>query len=305
VVDAPSQLGNFAKVTAASLLKTEAGNKIFTHPKLQYASSRSATPVRGRSRSASPQRARSPTPLVPGLGFGVSESQRPDLGKDWLRHHTQGTFYEWDHSFEKSSTVKRSPVSTWASERSNRTLPEQWCRDLSIGATARVDGRKRPSSKAAASRINAYASRSQSPIAARSPSAGSLLDRSPSSQALLQPRGRVETSGPGNRSPSPQGPRKHGAVPKPIFLTESKSTEDWRTHWERQIGGSADFSVTHPNWGASSSNGISFGKSSRKAVEPSGGTSFSKSPRKAVESFPRKSGRSVSPKRTPSQKLHK
>jgi len=300
VVDMSSHLGNFAKFTASSLHKLEAGSKIYTHPLTAYASSRSPTPVRGRSRSVSPQRSRSASP-TPGLGFGVSESQRPDLSKDWLRHHTQSAFYNWEQSFEKSSTVTRSPTSGWAQEKTSRTLPEQWCRDFLLGAVARVDGRKRPSGKAAASRMNAYASRSQSPQA-RSPSAGSLLDRSPSFHTLLKPKGRVE------RSASPQGAGrspKPRAVPKPIFLGESRSMEDWRTHWERQIGGSADFSVAHPDWGASSSKGISFGKSSRKAVEPVGGTSFGKSRRKVVEPIPKRSGRSSSPQRSSSQKLQK
>lgn len=265
------ELGRYAEVTASAMIKFEAMANRHRYPK-SVQETRSPSPLRRRSNS--------PLPGASGVGWGfLTDKQRPNLSVDWLRGNNQKPFYDWAKSFEAASTFPRSPSSCWGREASLRSQPEQWIKDKKRCDGARVDGR-RPTLSPAVRRSASARSEAAEPSRSASPDrrshhtsvfSASVRDASPQHEASL-----------------------HRTVPKPIPLGKDRAEDQWRTHWQHQLGGSAGYTISHPDW--TKRGGRSFGKSKRIVIEPmpSGGTA-GLSARRSRSPSPQ-AGRSLSPR---------
>eukprot|EP00930_Biecheleria_cincta_P042923 TRINITY_DN29534_c0_g1_i1.p1 TRINITY_DN29534_c0_g1~~TRINITY_DN29534_c0_g1_i1.p1 ORF type:complete len:364 (+),score=9.53 TRINITY_DN29534_c0_g1_i1:30-1121(+) len=266
------ELGRYAEVTASAMMKFEAMLNRHRYPKSVH-ETRSPSPLRRRSNS--------PLPGAAGVGWGfLTERQRPNLSADWLRGNDQKPFYEWDKSFEAASNFPRSPSACWGREGSLRSQPEQWVRDKKRCDGARVDGRRPTLSPAvrrsASARSEAGPSRSASP------------DKRSHHPNMISASGRHVSSQHETSLPR--------TVPKPIPMGKDRAEDQWRTHWQHQLTGSAGYTVSHPDW--SKRGGRSFGKSKRIVIEPmpSGGKAGLSSRKSRSPSPSPQSGRSPSPK---------
>eukprot|EP00931_Biecheleriopsis_adriatica_P088804 TRINITY_DN63040_c0_g1_i1.p1 TRINITY_DN63040_c0_g1~~TRINITY_DN63040_c0_g1_i1.p1 ORF type:complete len:454 (-),score=49.25 TRINITY_DN63040_c0_g1_i1:59-1381(-) len=271
-LDKPAQLGRFAEVTAATVLKSEGQATRFNLPR---STTRTASPERRRLSHGRHVGDGVEEPKSPGVGFSFwTERQRPDECDSWLRHNTTPPFYAWGKSFDASSASKRCIAACWGRETSYRSQPEQWCRDMKRSCSARVDGLS-PTSDLHVALKRTRDTRSQPPAHSRSPSRSPRPgDRALPSRSVSKGSSRrlFETPQRHSRSVSPMlESASRSAVPRPILPDSAKAEDKWRTHLHHKLVGCAGFHVPHPDWtangGKGKGNGWSFGRSTRLACE--------------------------------------